>query len=177
MTRSLLLAALLAGCSDYSFKSPTDGGSGGADTGDAVETDTAATDSGNDSGSGEDEVPDTGAPDTGTPDTGTPDTAPPDTGTPDTGPPDTATPDTGRPDIDLPDTDFPDQPGEDDDLCSKAARTAGYLDSFQTPGDGKVLYCHRGGGPHYVLVDTDISACLPHLDHVNDVFPSTLCDS
>ena len=161
---SLLLALLLA-CSDYELKAPPeDGTGGGGETGSTPATDTATTDSGSDSGRGEDEVPDTGAPDTGTPDTGTPDT-----GTPDTAP--------DRPDIDIPDTDFPEKPGDEDDLCSKAARTAGYLDKFQTAGDGKVLYCHRGGGPHYVLVDSDISSCLPHLDHENDVFPSTLCDS
>lgn len=68
--------------------------------------------------------------------------------------------------------------GEDaDDFCDKASRVTGYLDTFQVPDDGRVVFCHRQGGPHFTAIDTSISACMPHLDHTYDVFPSTLCDS
>jgi hypothetical protein len=66
----------------------------------------------------------------------------------------------------------------DQEICEEAARIAGYLDPYQTPGDGKVLYCHSGGGPNYTFVDSDISSCLTHLsNHASDVFPTTGCDS
>jgi hypothetical protein len=64
-----------------------------------------------------------------------------------------------------------------DDVCELAAATSGYLDAFETPGDGRVLYCHSGSGKSYVFVDSDIDSCLAHLDHRGDVFPTTLCDS
>ena len=65
-----------------------------------------------------------------------------------------------------------------EDACEDAgSRTAGYLDAYQTAGDGKVVFCHQVGGPNWVEIDTDISACLPHLDHELDVFPTTGCDS
>ena len=65
----------------------------------------------------------------------------------------------------------------DDEFCQKAATLSGFLDGFQTPDDGKVVFCHSGSGSHYSKNDTDISACLPHLNHTNDVFPTTGCDS
>lgn len=64
-----------------------------------------------------------------------------------------------------------------DDACVIAAEIDGYLDGFQTEGDGRVLYCHSGSAKSYVFVDSDIDSCLAHLDHRGDVFPTTLCDS
>ena len=73
------------------------------------------------------------------------------------------------------------QPGDtgwdDDDVCDQALALDDYLDTFQESGDGKVVYCHRGGGENWTLVESDISACLPHLNHRGDVFPTTGCDS
>ena len=34
-----------------------------------------------------------------------------------------------------------------------------------------------GSGNNYTRIDTDISSCLPHLNHRNDVFPTTGCDT
>jgi hypothetical protein len=64
-----------------------------------------------------------------------------------------------------------------DDACVLASEIDGYLDAFQTAGDGRVLYCHSGSGKSFVFVDSDIDSCLAHLDHRGDVFPTTLCDS
>jgi hypothetical protein len=64
----------------------------------------------------------------------------------------------------------------EDAFCSAAALISTYLDALQTPGDGKVIFCHYAGG-HYNIQDINISACFPHLSHVQDVLPSTLCDS
>jgi hypothetical protein len=64
-----------------------------------------------------------------------------------------------------------------EEICELAANLTGYLDRFQTAGDGRVLYCHSGSGDGYNLVDSDIDSCSAHLDHRYDVFPSTGCDS
>lgn len=67
--------------------------------------------------------------------------------------------------------------GPDPDVCERAENLTAYLDRFQVPDDGHVLYCHGTGGGGFVLVDSNISSCFPHLDHRWDVFPSTGCDS
>jgi hypothetical protein len=154
---ALPLLALLVGCSEYTLDAK-DGDPGAPDdTGSAAVADSGGTRGGDTAAEGGSTLPG--------------DTASPDSGAPGSGPPDTSVPDTG-----LPDTGFPDT-GGGDDLCSLAARTAGYLDAFQVPGDGQVLFCHRESGPHFVEINTNISACIPHLDHTHDVFPTTLCDS
>jgi len=63
------------------------------------------------------------------------------------------------------------------DLCDWALHVAGFLDAYNTPGDGKVIYCHQSGGPNYVMQDTSVSSCLTHIAHAGDVFPTTICDS
>jgi len=63
------------------------------------------------------------------------------------------------------------------DLCNWAEHVAGYLDAYNTPNDDKVVYCHKSGGPNYVMQDTSVSACLTHIDHLGDIFPTTICDS
>ncbi|MFN7145426.1 MAG: hypothetical protein ACK4YP_16755 [Myxococcota bacterium] len=68
-------------------------------------------------------------------------------------------------------------PGDVEDTCAIAENLTGHLDRYQTPGDGRVLYCHGTGSGRFVLVESDISSCFPHLDHRHDVFPSTGCDS
>ncbi|MCA9493359.1 MAG: hypothetical protein KC621_25685, partial [Myxococcales bacterium] len=67
-------------------------------------------------------------------------------------------------------------PTTDQELCERAAGLAGYLDQWQTAGDGRVYYCHSSSG-NYTFVESDISSCLPHLNHNFDVFPSTGCDT
>lgn len=147
-----LALSLFVACSEYALKTPSEG-SGAGDTAAGPGTDTA--DEGTDS-----------SPDTDT------DATPPEGHDSDSGdsggPPDTSSP---------PDSGDPGPDPEDPDFCEKAASIAGFLDSYQVPGDGRVIYCHSGTGRHYTIIDTDISSCLPHLDHVADVFPSTLCDS
>ena len=54
---------------------------------------------------------------------------------------------------------------------------AGFLDPLQTPGDGKVIFCHSSGGSNYVYNDTSISSCLTHISHAYDIMPTTICDS
>jgi hypothetical protein len=71
------------------------------------------------------------------------------------------------------DTDVPEIP---DDACEQAVELDGYLDQFEVPGDGRVFYCHSGSG-NYVQIESNISSCLPHLNHSHDVFPTTLCGS
>ena len=81
-------------------------------------------------------------------------------------------------DTDTDNTPFIDTGLTDQEICENAAVIAGYLDPYQTPYDGKVLYCHSGGGTSYTFVDSDISSCGSHLTgHANDVFPTTGCDS
>ena len=66
----------------------------------------------------------------------------------------------------------------EEDVCSGVNPLDLSLDIMQVPGDGRVLYCHGGGGGgHWTLVESDISSCLPHLQHEGDVFPTTGCDS
>lgn len=65
----------------------------------------------------------------------------------------------------------------EDEICELAAALALTLDPYQTPGDGRVVYCHSGSGSSYNYIETDISSCLPHLNHDHDVFPTTGCDS
>lgn len=62
-------------------------------------------------------------------------------------------------------------------VCVVTENLTQWLDTFQVTGDARVLYCHGTGGGQFVLVESDISACFPHLDHRWDVFPSTGCDS
>lgn len=69
-------------------------------------------------------------------------------------------------------TDIPEE-----DICEKAAALTITLDPFQTPSDGRVYYCHSGSGNSYNYIETDISSCLPHLNHDYDIFPTTGCDS
>lgn len=63
------------------------------------------------------------------------------------------------------------------EICETAANLVGYLDGYQTAGDGKVLFCHSQNGNKWVYIESDISACLPHLGHAYDIFPTTGCDS
>ena len=67
--------------------------------------------------------------------------------------------------------------GDGVSTCETAGNLTEYLDTFQVTGDDRVLYCHGTGGGNFVLVESDISACFPHLDHRFDVFPATGCDS
>jgi hypothetical protein len=64
-----------------------------------------------------------------------------------------------------------------DEICQLAAALVIELDPYQTPDDGRVVYCHAGGGDNLHYIETDISSCLPHLNHPGDVFPTTGCDS
>lgn len=64
-----------------------------------------------------------------------------------------------------------------DEICELAAALVIELDPYQTPDDGRVVYCHAGGGSNLHYIETDISACIPHLNHPGDVFPTTGCDS
>jgi hypothetical protein len=77
------------------------------------------------------------------------------------------------------DRDVPEEDSGDDmdAICDLAQNITSYLDDYQTPGDGRVLYCHSGSGHSYNLVDSDVDACSAHLDHDWDVFPSTGCDT
>jgi hypothetical protein len=61
--------------------------------------------------------------------------------------------------------------------CEWAAHVAGYLDQFQTPGDGLVWYCHNDGGPDTVFQESNVDSCLTHIAHSGDIFPTTICDS
>ncbi len=142
-----LALLVLLGCSDYTLTKSYD------DAGPAAsDTGTPVADDGGgspfDGGDhGQDGLPDSGAPDTDTP--------------PDTGP----APDT---DTNVPDT---------VDSCETAVNITEWLDRFEVPGDGRVQYCHSQTGRRWVRIETDIDACLPHLAHAYDVFPSTLCGS
>jgi hypothetical protein len=174
----LFSLGVVVGCSDYAF-SKKDDVEGVGETAEDPSTEEGS--SGNSGGEGDDVTPDTEGSD-GVPGEETGGETGDETGSETGGQQGGPTPD--APDLgwtpggetagDAP----PDTAGEpDEDACTKAERVDGYLDHFQTPGDSRVYYCHRGGGPHYVMLETDISACLPHIDHENDVFPSTLCDS
>jgi hypothetical protein len=70
-------------------------------------------------------------------------------------------------------------PPTGDEVCDLAAATglATALDPYQIPGDGRVVYCHSSAGNSYNYVESDISSCLPHINHNFDIFPSTGCDS
>ncbi len=63
------------------------------------------------------------------------------------------------------------------DLCEWAEHIAGFLDAYNIDGDGKVVYCHQSGGPNYIMQDTSTAACLTHIAHLGDIFPTTICDS
>ncbi len=71
----------------------------------------------------------------------------------------------------------PDTGLTDDEICESADALAGYLDPWQTAGDGRVYYCHSSSGSNWVFIESDISSCLPHLNHGFDIFPTTGCDS
>jgi hypothetical protein len=71
----------------------------------------------------------------------------------------------------------PDTGLTDDEICDRAASLAGYLDAWQTAGDGRVYYCHSSSGTNWVFVESDISSCIPHLNHNYAVFPTTGCDT
>jgi hypothetical protein len=92
-------------------------------------------------------------------------------------------PDTDEPDTDDPGTGDPGTPDEpdpnltEDEICEKAAALTITLDPYQTPEDGRVVYCHSGSGGGYNYIESDISSCLPHLNHEYDVFPTSGCDN
>jgi hypothetical protein len=63
-------------------------------------------------------------------------------------------------------------------ICVRAQQIQGFLDRFQTPGDRKVIFCHRAATGKWVVIDASISSCISHAkSHLIDEFPSTLCDS
>ena len=62
-------------------------------------------------------------------------------------------------------------------LCDFASLVTGFLDQFQTPYDGKVIFCHSSSGNSYTQIDTNNSSCLTHINHAYDIFPTTLCDT
>ena len=49
------------------------------------------------------------------------------------------------------------------DTCDFADHIDGYLDQFQTPGDGKVWFCHSLNGNSFNLIETSNAACIPHI--------------
>ena len=77
------------------------------------------------------------------------------------------------------DSDLPyDTDGEIEERdCVIATQVSGWLDQFQTPLDGKVVFCHRTSLGNWTIVDASISACRAHAYHLLDQFPSSLCDS
>jgi hypothetical protein len=91
--------------------------------------------------------------------------------------PDTDDPDTDEPDTDEPGTLEPDPNLTEEEICEKAAALTITLDPYQVPEDGRVVYCHSGSGNGYNYIESDISSCLPHLNHDFDVFPTTGCDN
>ncbi|MBL8619529.1 MAG: hypothetical protein JNM72_28210 [Deltaproteobacteria bacterium] len=152
----------------------SDGGSGDGGTSDGGSSDGGTSDGGTSDGGGSDG----GTTDGGSTDGGSTDGSAVDTGAPpsgvDTGAPPSGA-DTGAPPSGA-DTGAPAPDPGDADFCAYAAATSGYLDLFQTAADGKVVFCHWAGSG-FVVIDTSISACIPHLGHTSDVLPSTLCDS
>lgn len=60
--------------------------------------------------------------------------------------------------------------------CAMALATAGFLDTLQTPNNGMVIYCHMTSSG-FVALNDPIANCLPHVNHPQDLFPTTLCDS
>lgn len=168
-------AIVLCACSsENTLKDEPDAGLGTTTEGVGPGQTTSTTDTPSTPGTDTPPTPDTAdtgwdwTPDTGTPGTGTgtggtgTGTGEPGTGT-GTGEPGTgSTIDTGL---------------TDEQICTYAASLAGYLDRYQTAGDGHVLYCHSSGGSNWTFVDSNISSCLPHLNHAYDVFPTTGCDS
>jgi hypothetical protein len=67
-------------------------------------------------------------------------------------------------------------PDDPEAFCTAASTTATFLDAWQVAGDGKVVFCHSTGSG-WNVIDTAISACVPHLSHTADILPTTLCDS
>ena len=61
-------------------------------------------------------------------------------------------------------------------FCEAVVADPSLLDVWQTPGDGQVIFCHASGTV-WRVIETAISACLPHASHATDYFPSTGCDS
>jgi len=56
--------------------------------------------------------------------------------------------------------------------------TPGYLDLLQTPGDGRVSFCHSEDGSLFDFINTSTEECEPHNTlHEFDRFPTTGCDS
>lgn len=151
----LALVTLLIGCSEYRFAEAPDHGDLGAD----------GTDLDADGSSDTTEGVDTSVP------------ANDETYEGDDSGVDTNTMDTGTDDDSGTDTALHTDTGEiPEDVCDIAVQIAGWLDQYQVAGDGRVFYCHSGSG-NYTLIEADISACIPHLRHEWDVFPTTLCDS
>lgn len=145
------------------------------DDGDVVPTDPTDTDP-------PDGTPNGGTPDGGTPGDGTPGDGTPGDGTPGDGTPGDGTPGDGTPGDGTPgDTDLPVEPPTvttpTDADCVVASNIADHLDPFQVPGDGRVRYCHRTSPGNWVMIETDISSCVPHIHHDLDIFPTTICDS
>jgi hypothetical protein len=75
------------------------------------------------------------------------------------------------------DTDDSDPDCAGQTICTTAANQLGYLDQFQIPDDGKVSFCHSEDGLIYDFINTSNSACLPHVTHTFDLFPTTQCDN
>lgn len=54
-----------------------------------------------------------------------------------------------------------------------------FLDQWQTPSDDLVWICHADPGPvwHFVELIVFDECLMEHLNHPNDIRPSTICDS
>ena len=64
-------------------------------------------------------------------------------------------------------------------VCATVPQTipAGWLDAFQTPGNGLVLFCHWDPATNaYLTLNVATATCLTHIGHSLDLFPTTLCD-
>ncbi|TNE84182.1 MAG: hypothetical protein EP330_30660 [Deltaproteobacteria bacterium] len=86
------------------------------------------------------------------------------------------------------DTDVPVDTSDENALCAYAAYTAGFLDQFQDPNDGSVLFCHKDGQGRYGLVNSSFNSCQRHWTNhrstevidgltveAGDVFPTLGC--
>jgi hypothetical protein len=66
-------------------------------------------------------------------------------------------------------------------VCDWASQIAGFLDQYNVAYDGKVVFCHATSGTgaslSYTLNDVSNNACLTHIGHLDDVFPTSICDS
>ena len=174
MRRTLFIAFLLVGCSEYGVENKQDG-IGGGDT--DIPFTNAGTPVGNTTPTDSQFTWGTGSGGTGSGGTGTGGTATGGTGTGGTGT-GTGTMGSGTGGTGSGTGGWT---GTTDtatwDECDWAQAVAGWLDGLQTPYDGRVLYCHSSSGTNFVFVDSDINSCLTHVGHAYDIFPTTLCDS